>query len=110
LLYGLATEGWMMITILVTTSVFMVTQPAIQSLLTSTAPPEAQGELQGSLVSLQSLAAIINPLITSRLFAHFNAPEASPRIPGAPYFFSALVCVVSIPFLLSAYREHHVKI
>ncbi|RZA05200.1 MAG: MFS transporter [Proteobacteria bacterium] len=110
LLYGLATEGWMMITILVTTSVFMVTQPAIQSLLTSSAPPEAQGELQGSLVSLQSLAAIINPLITSRLFAHFNAPEANPRIPGAPYFFSALVCVVSIPFLLSAYREHHVKL
>ena len=109
-LFGAATEGWMIITVLITTSVFMVTQPALQSLLAKSAPPEAQGELQGSLVSLQSLAAIINPLITSRLFAHFNAEGANPRIPGAPYYFSALVCALGVPFLLAAYRRHHVKL
>ena len=108
--YGLATEGWMLIVILVTTSIFMVTQPAMQALVTKSTPPEAQGELQGSLVSLQSLAAIVNPLITSRLFSHFNAPDANPRVPGAPYYFAAFVCALSIPVLLAAYKKHHVKI
>ena len=104
-LYGLANQGWMIYAILVGTSVFMITQPALQSLITRSAPPETQGELQGSLVSLQSLAAIINPLIVTQLFAIFSPADANPRIPGAPYFFAAAVCVVAFPILWIGHRR-----
>lgn len=94
--YGLATEGWMMYAILILSAVFWVSPPALQSLISHNTPPQEQGELQGSLVSLSSLAAIITPLVTTKLFAHFasNSPGV-PYIPGAPYFFGAIICFVS---------------
>lgn len=95
-LFGFATEGWMMYVILVGSAIFWVAPPALQSLISHNTPAQEQGELQGSLVSLASLAAIITPLVTTKLFAHFSAPpEGVPSIPGAPYFFAAIICLVS---------------
>jgi DHA1 family tetracycline resistance protein-like MFS transporter len=62
-------------------------------------PSEEQGELQGSLMSLTSLASILNPLITTQLFAHFSG-----ELPGAPYFFAALVCALSFPLVFHKRR------
>ncbi|KYG63364.1 tetracycline transporter [Bdellovibrio bacteriovorus] len=90
--YGLANQGWMMYAILTASSVFWVCGPALQSLVTHNTPPQEQGELQGTLVSLTSLAAIINPLVTTKLFAIFTADKTGVYIPGAPYFFAAVVC------------------
>lgn len=96
LLYGLATEGWMMYAILVTTSVFWAAPPALQSLISHNTPAQEQGELQGALVSLASLASIITPLMTTRLFAHFSTNHAGTlHLPGAPYFFAAIICFIA---------------
>ena len=94
-LFGLANEGWMMYAILAFSAIFWVSMPALQSLVTHQAPPEEQGELQGTLVSLTSLAAIINPLVATKLFAVFTANKEGLYIPGAPYYFGALVCIAS---------------
>ncbi|MNJ92644.1 Tetracycline resistance protein, class C [compost metagenome] len=93
--FGLATQGWMMYSILVVSAVFWASMPALQSLISHTTPSEEQGELQGSLVSLSSLASIVNPLVTTQLFAFFSASQRTVTIPGAPYFFAAVVCVIS---------------
>ncbi|MNT23412.1 Tetracycline resistance protein, class C [compost metagenome] len=94
-LFGFASEGWMMYAILVASSVFWVSMPAMQSLVSQNTPAHEQGELQGSLVSLSSLAAIITPLVTTKLFAYFTASPEQHYVPGAPYFFAALVSVVA---------------
>ncbi len=51
-LFGYADQGWMMYAILVFSAVFWVSQPALQSLISDKTPPQEQGELQGTLVSL----------------------------------------------------------
>jgi DHA1 family tetracycline resistance protein-like MFS transporter len=101
-LFGFATTSWMLYAILAVSSVFWIANPALQSLLTKRAPPEEQGELQGSLMSLTSLASIINPLVTTRLFAYYTAGAGSFALLGAPYFFAAAVCALSFPLLLGA--------
>lgn len=94
-LFGLATEGWMMYAILTASAVFWITQPALQALVTKLVPAHEQGELQGSLASLTSLASIINPLVTTQLFTKF-----AHSAPGAPYFFAAAVCLLAFPLVL----------
>ncbi|MFV8248477.1 TCR/Tet family MFS transporter [Bdellovibrio bacteriovorus] len=94
--YGMATEGWMMYAILILSAVFWTSPPALQSLISHKTPPQEQGELQGSLVSLSSLAAIITPLVTTKLFAHFSSGNPGTLyLPGAPYYFGALICFIS---------------
>lgn len=93
-LFGFATTGLAMYFVLVFSSVFWVGQPALQSLVSKEVPPDVQGEFQGSLVSLTSLAAILNPLIVTQLFAHFT-DDVGPIIPGMPYFFAASIYAVA---------------
>jgi DHA1 family tetracycline resistance protein-like MFS transporter len=89
-LYALAYQGWMIYVVVLFSSLFFVGQPALQSIATKLVAPNEQGQLQGSLVSLTSLASILNPLIVTRLFAHFS-DKSGVYVPGAPYFFAALI-------------------
>lgn len=65
--------------------------PAINALLTREVTPAEQGELQGSLGSLQSIAAMIGPLVATGLFSRFASDNAVPHVPGAPFFLAALL-------------------
>jgi DHA1 family tetracycline resistance protein-like MFS transporter len=91
LCFGLATQGWMIYVILVVSSVFWAVQPALQSLISREAPPETQGELQGTLMSLGSLCGIVNPLVMTQLFSLTSNPERTPYIPGSPYLLGSLM-------------------
>lgn len=97
--FASATEGWMMLTILVPACLTWVASPALQALVSRNTPADRQGEMQGSMVSLQSMAAILNPLIVTSLFGLATAPGARFNIPGAPYFFASSVMVVALAIL-----------
>jgi DHA1 family tetracycline resistance protein-like MFS transporter len=94
LFFGLADQGWMMYAILVASSIFWTTGPALQSIISKQVPSDQQGELQGSLFSLTSFASILCPIITTQLFAYFNNPNPLGHVPGAPYFFAFIVAMV----------------
>jgi DHA1 family tetracycline resistance protein-like MFS transporter len=102
---GLSNQGWMIYPILIMFSVFWTAQPALQGLISKEIPANEQGEMQGSLVSLTSLTAIINPLITTQLFAIFSSPSAPIFAPGAPYFFAALVALISWILLIYSHKK-----
>jgi DHA1 family tetracycline resistance protein-like MFS transporter len=89
--FGLAPEGWMMIAILIPSSLGWIANPALQSMISQRTPPERHGELQGSMMAMQSLSSILNPLITTTLFGLGTAPGSPYQLPGAPYFFAAAV-------------------
>lgn len=93
--FGLATEGWMMYAIMVPSSVAGIAGPALQSLISKSIPQNEQGELQGTLMSLGSLTAIIGPLIFTALFTHYTKTDAPTIFAGAPYIAAALVCMIS---------------
>jgi DHA1 family tetracycline resistance protein-like MFS transporter len=85
-----------MYAIVVLFSLSGITVPALQSILAKHVPADRQGELQGSLVSLGSLAAIVAPLLFTRLFVHFTAPGAPVYFPGAAYMGASAICCVTL--------------
>lgn len=100
-LFSIASAGWMMYAIVVLFAFSGITVPALQSILAKHVPPDRQGELQGSLVSLGSLAAILAPLLFTRLFVRFTAPEAPVYFPGAAYLGASLICWVTLVLRLT---------
>jgi MFS family permease len=63
--------------------------PAAQGMMTHRVSEREQGELQGAIQSLRSIAFVIGPFLFSGIFAWFIDPKRSFHIPGAPYYFAA---------------------
>ena len=53
--------------------------------------PSSQGELQGAVASLSSVAAILSPIFMTQLFSHYATPGAAVTFPGAPYLVSGVL-------------------
>ncbi len=89
--FALASRGWMMYALIAPLSLGGIAGPPTQALLTREVGPSSQGELQGSLASLNSLTAIAGPILGTRLFARFASEGALPHFPGAPFVAAALL-------------------
>jgi MFS transporter, DHA1 family, tetracycline resistance protein len=96
--YALVPQGWMIYPALVIGSLGGIANPAMQSVMSKQAGPNAQGELQGAVASIASIAAIISPLFMTQLFSHFSTPGAPVQLPGAPYLVAGVLvfCCVLI--------------
>jgi DHA1 family tetracycline resistance protein-like MFS transporter len=95
--YALITQGWMVYVAISLFTLVGITMPSLQTLISQKTPTEEQGELQGSLVSIGSLTAVIGPLFYTKLFSHFTSAESSINFPGAPYIaaaFFAGICFI----------------
>ncbi len=104
--YGLASEGWMALAIIVGGALAGVAMPAIQGLVAGTVSPFDQGKIQGALTSLMSLTSIFSPLIfTTGLFSFFTSAAAPMRLPGAPFFLGSLLFFVSLVMLVRLFRR-----
>lgn len=103
ILFGFATQGWMMFLILIVYCLGGIAGPALQGLISTQVHRSEQGELQGGLTSLMSVAAIVGPLTMNSLFAWFTSESAPLYFPGAPFIAGALLLLLSIllarPFL-----------
>ncbi len=104
LLFGIANQSWMMFAFLVPYCLGGIAMPAIQSIMAGHVPANVQGELQGTVTSLMSLAAIIGPLLMNNLFFYFTHGEAPMHLPGAPFLLGAVLMAISA---VIAYRTLH---
>jgi len=73
--------------------------PALQSEITEHIPANEQGQIQGTLASLNSATAIFAPLVMTNLFYYFTHDGAPFIFPGAP-FVLAFICMI-FAFILS---------
>lgn len=104
--YGLASEGWMVLVIIVVGSLAGLSGPAIQSMVAGAVSVSDQGKVQGALTSLMSLTAIAAPLIfTAGLFSHFTSPNVPVHLPGAPFFLGALLCLGAFFWVVRLFRR-----
>jgi MFS transporter, DHA1 family, tetracycline resistance protein len=87
--FGVVTRGWMLYALLAPFSLGGIVGPAAQAILSREVDPSEQGEMQGSISSLQSLTAIAGPILGTQLLARFAPEGARFHIPGAPYFAAA---------------------
>lgn len=95
-LFGMATQSWMMFAFLVPYCLGGIAGPALQATLARHVPPSQQGELQGALTSLMSLTTIIGPMIMNNLFTYFTSKKAPLYLPGIPFFLAAIFMLSSL--------------
>jgi DHA1 family tetracycline resistance protein-like MFS transporter len=103
--FAFASRGWMMYAFLVPFALGGLSGPAAQAILSREVGPKEQGELQGSLNSLQGIAAIAGPLIGTNLLARFGPETARPHLPGAAFFAAAAINVIGLLLALRLFAR-----
>jgi MFS transporter, DHA1 family, tetracycline resistance protein len=96
LCWGLASEGWMMYAVIFVNLLGGTVTATVQSIVSSSADARSQGQTMGAVSSLNSLMAVVAPVIGAPLIAmvsHF--PHGDWRI-GAPFYFCALLQAASL--------------
>jgi DHA1 family tetracycline resistance protein-like MFS transporter len=97
--YGLAPQGWMMFPILFGSFLIFTAGPSIQGVVSKSMGPTEQGVTLGAMQSINSLAAVIGPLIAGQILAEVSSlPPADFRV-GAHFFFCAALNLAA--FLLA---------
>jgi DHA1 family tetracycline resistance protein-like MFS transporter len=94
--YAGATEGWMVFLIIPFGALAGVLGPAMNQIMTSRVPRNAQGELQGAIGSVQSLASVFAPLAMTQALYTFTNEDAPVYFPGAAFALAAVVCAISL--------------
>ena len=94
--YGLATEGWMMYAIVFANLLSFGVSAALNAVVSKAAPPNEQGLAMGSLSSLNSVVAVMAPLISAPLFARVSHLPKLAFWVGAPFFLCSLLSVLAL--------------
>jgi len=103
--YGLATHGWMIYAILAVGAFGGISTPAIQGLISRSAPPNEQGSVQGALSSLASVTGILGPPLATGLFGYFVSPQAPVILPGIAFFVGAGVVFCALLLAVRSFRR-----
>lgn len=105
-LWGAASEGWMMYAVIAFNLLGGTVAASVQSLISSAADSKSQGQTLGSVSALNGLMAVIAPLIATPLLATVShLPQGDWRI-GAPFYFCALLQVVSLGLAVRYLKAH----
>lgn len=89
LIAGLARTGAWLFGSIPIISLWNISMPAAQSMMTHRVSEKEQGELQGAIQSMRSITFIIGPILFLQTFRWFIDPKHSVHTPGAPYYLAA---------------------
>ncbi|MBT5604002.1 MAG: tetracycline resistance MFS efflux pump, partial [Gammaproteobacteria bacterium] len=70
--------------------------PALNGMASAKVDKDRQGELQGGLASLMSLASIIGPPLMTQTFYSFSQADKTFYFPGAPFLLAAILTLISL--------------
>ena len=97
---GFATHGWVLFALAPLFALGGIGMPALQSLTTTQVDGDRQGQLQGVLASLVSLASVFGPLFFSLVYFSIR-----PAWPGLIWIVGAGVYLLALPLMLSIRRR-----
>jgi MFS transporter, DHA1 family, tetracycline resistance protein len=97
---GVATQGWVLFALAPLFALGGIGMPALQSLTTTQVDADKQGQLQGVLASLVSLASIFGPLFFS--FVYFGIRGTWP---GLIWMIGAGIYLLALPLMLGIRRS-----
>ncbi|RZL16892.1 MAG: MFS transporter, partial [Pedobacter sp.] len=106
-LFGLATSGWMMYAFMIPYGLAGIAGPAMQAIISKEVPANSQGEMQGLLTGIMSLAAIFGPWAMLSLFSRFIDPEKGYYFPGAPFILAALLTAIALIISIRTLKKYH---
>jgi len=94
--YAAASQAWMVFVIIPFGALVGVLNPAMNQIMSVRTPKNAQGELQGALASVQSVANMFSPLLLTQVFHTFTAAGAPIYFPGAAFTLASIICAISL--------------
>ncbi len=106
LLYGLATQGWMMYVFILMNLLAFAAGPALQGIVSKATDPREQGALMGSLQSLGSLGIVLMPVLGAAILAEVSHFPANDWRIGATFFLCAAMQLIA---LLIAWRYFAIR-
>jgi MFS transporter, DHA1 family, tetracycline resistance protein len=88
---GLADTGWVFLLGIPLMSLWGLSGPPMQSIMTRCVSADQQGRLQGAITSLGSFAGIFGPYLFAQIFAFSIAPERTVHVPGIAFLLAAVL-------------------
>jgi DHA1 family tetracycline resistance protein-like MFS transporter len=102
--WGVVPEGWMLFPVIGLNVFGFTISAAVQSLISNAADPTTQGRTAGAIGSINSMMAVLSPVIAAPLLAAVShLPRGDWRI-GAPFYFCALLQAASMAVALRHFR------
>jgi len=102
--YGAVTEGWMMYVVIVLNLLGFTVASAIQSIVSSAADATMQGQTMGAVGSMNSLMAVVAPMLGAPLLGMVShLPPGDWRM-GAPFYLCALLQFAALLTAWSHFR------
>lgn len=95
-IYSLAREAWQVYLAIAVGSLQGFVQSPIAALNSQAVDARSQGELQGAVQSVGSIAAIIGPPLYTQALARFSGPDAIINLPGMPILISAAISLITL--------------
>lgn len=105
---GLSSIGWVFLIGIPLMSLWGLSGPPIQSIMTRQVHPDEQGRLQGGVTSLGSFAGIFGPYLFAQIFAFWIAPARTLHIAGMPFLVAAALLTLGTVVAFRATREEPV--
>lgn len=103
--YGLASEGWMLYAVILMNLLGNTVGAALQSLVSGAASGSEQGQTLGAVSGLNSLMAVLAPLLATPLLAVVShLPRGDWRI-GAPMYFCAALQALALLLAVLHFRH-----
>lgn len=102
---GIASTGWFVYLMVSTALISTMQDPAIRQALSARVPEDAQGELQGGLSALTSVAMILSPLVYNSMFTLTAGESPWFYFPGSPFLVAAAISGLALVFYASRRRR-----
>lgn len=94
-LFAFASAGWVFLLGVPFLSLWGLSGAAAQGMMTRRVGVDEQGQLQGANTSVQSIAALMGPVLFTQIFAYFISPAAFVAFAGAPMALGGLLLIVA---------------
>lgn len=107
--FAFASASWMMYAIMVPFALGGIAGPAVQGIISNQVNKNEQGELQGGLTSLLSIAAIIGQPLMLGLFRVFTKENAPIYFPGAPFLMGCILTIISLFLTYKTIKKEKLK-
>ncbi len=104
-LYGLATQGWMMYAIILANLCGFAAGPSLQGIVSKAVDPRHQGITLGSLNSISSIMGVVAPLVGAPILAAVSGLSPTDWRVGATFFLAAVAQVIALAQAFNHFRR-----
>ena len=79
--------------------------PSINSILSNQVAADSQGELQGIMAGVSSIAMIVGPLLLTQTFTYFTSESTPVYLPGSAFWVAAALTLAALAIFYQQIRR-----